>query len=64
MLTSGHDKVAPWLRLLRSQGMERQYVNELVGLDARKTDLDAAVGRVRLNRVANGRFSGKLTVPT
>jgi dTDP-4-amino-4,6-dideoxygalactose transaminase len=38
-------------RLLRSQGMERQYENEIVGFNARMTDLHAAIGRVQLTKV-------------
>ncbi|SEB00501.1 DegT/DnrJ/EryC1/StrS family aminotransferase [Leifsonia sp. 21MFCrub1.1] len=40
------------LRLLRNQGMERQYHNEIVGFNARMTDLHAAIGRVQLTKVA------------
>lgn len=39
------------LRLLRNQGMEKQYENELVGFNARMTDLHAAIGRVQLKKV-------------
>ena len=39
------------LRLLRNQGMERRYENELVGHNARMTDLHAALGRVQLTRL-------------
>lgn len=35
-------------RLLRNQGQERQYHNELVGLNNRMTDIHAAIGRVQL----------------
>lgn len=38
-------------RLLRSQGMERQYENEIVGFNLRMTDLAAAIGRVQLGRL-------------
>jgi dTDP-4-amino-4,6-dideoxygalactose transaminase len=38
-------------RLLRNQGMERQYENEIVGFNLRMTDLAAAIGRVQLNRL-------------
>jgi perosamine synthetase len=34
------------LRLLRNQGMLRQYENEIVGFNARMTNLHAAIGRV------------------
>ncbi|MHA7269966.1 DegT/DnrJ/EryC1/StrS family aminotransferase [Arthrobacter sp. HLT1-20] len=39
------------LRLLRNQGMETQYENELVGFNNRMTDLHAAIGRVQLTKV-------------
>lgn len=39
-------------RLLRNQGMEKRYENELVGFNARMTDLHAAIGRVQLTRLA------------
>lgn len=39
------------VRLLRNQGMEKQYENELVGFNARMTDIHAAIGRVQLTKV-------------
>jgi len=39
------------LRLYRNQGMERQYENEVVGLNNRMTDMQAAIGRVQLTKV-------------
>lgn len=39
------------LRLLRNQGMQRQYENEVVGFNCRMTDLHAAIGRVQLTKV-------------
>ncbi len=38
-------------RLLRNQGMERQYENEVAGYNLRMTDLAAAIGRVQLGRL-------------
>ena len=38
------------MRLLRNQGMERQYANEVIGFNARMTDLHAAIGRVQLDQ--------------
>lgn len=43
--------VARTLRLLRNQGMERPYENELVGFNVRMTDIGAAIGRVQLRRL-------------
>ena len=39
-------------RLLRNQGMETRYQNEIVGFNARMTDLHAAIGRVQLSKLA------------
>ena len=45
------ETVAHQVRLLRNQGMERQYANEVVGFNARMTDIHAAIGRVQLRRL-------------
>jgi dTDP-4-amino-4,6-dideoxygalactose transaminase len=39
------------VRLLRNQGMEQRYRNEVAGLNNRMTDLAAAMGRVQLQRL-------------
>jgi len=39
------------MRLYRNQGMMRQYENEVVGFNARMTDIHAAIGRVQLTKV-------------
>ena len=39
------------VRLYRNQGMQRQYENEVVGLNNRMTDIHAAIGRVQLTKV-------------
>ncbi|HVL84627.1 MAG TPA: DegT/DnrJ/EryC1/StrS family aminotransferase [Pseudonocardia sp.] len=39
------------VRLLRNQGMLRQYENEIVGFNARMTDVHAAIGRAQLARI-------------
>ncbi|NHC43845.1 DegT/DnrJ/EryC1/StrS family aminotransferase [Motilibacter aurantiacus] len=46
------DDVARRVRLLRNQGMEKQYQNEVVGLNNRMSDVHAAVGRVQLTKLA------------
>lgn len=64
------------VRLYRNQGMQRQYENEVVGLNNRMTDIHAAIGRVQLTKVdawnqarrANARYfdehlEGVLTPP-
>lgn len=51
MVSCASDEIARNLRLLRNQGMERQYANEVVGFNARMTDVHAAIGRVQLTKV-------------
>ncbi|GAB2454324.1 DegT/DnrJ/EryC1/StrS family aminotransferase [Xylanimonas ulmi] len=51
MVSCATDEIARNVRLLRNQGMERQYANELVGFNARMTDIHAAIGRVQLTKV-------------
>jgi len=52
MVSVADDDLARAVRLLRNQGMERQYANEVVGFNARMTDIHAAIGRVQLGKVA------------
>ncbi|WP_114588549.1 DegT/DnrJ/EryC1/StrS family aminotransferase [Microbacterium arborescens] len=64
MVSAVDEEFARRVRLLRNQGMERQYENEVVGFNARMTDIHAAIGRVQLTKVeawtekrrANARF--------
>jgi dTDP-4-amino-4,6-dideoxygalactose transaminase len=51
MVTAANGEIARRLRLLRNQGMERQYENEIIGFNARMTDIHAAIGRVQLTKV-------------
>jgi dTDP-4-amino-4,6-dideoxygalactose transaminase len=51
MVTADTAEVARNVRLLRNQGMEKQYENEVVGFNARMTDIHAAIGRVQLTKV-------------
>jgi perosamine synthetase len=46
-----HD-LARMVKLLRNQGMERRYENEIVGFNCRMTDVHAAIGRVQLTKLA------------
>ena len=48
MVVSADPAVTRRIRLLRNQGMERQYENEIAGLNNRMTELAAAIGRVQL----------------
>ncbi|MEV5831067.1 DegT/DnrJ/EryC1/StrS family aminotransferase [Spirillospora sp. NPDC052242] len=52
MVTTADAGTARTLRLLRNQGMEERYANEIVGANLRLTDVAAAVGRVQLGRLA------------
>ena len=52
MIVTGDPEIARTARLLRNQGMERRYQNEVVGLNNRMTDIHAAIGRVQLGRLA------------
>ena len=51
MVTVSDPAVAHRIRLLRNQGMEKQYHNEVVGFNNRMTDVHAAIGRVQLQKV-------------
>jgi perosamine synthetase len=51
MVSTSDAAVESRLRLLRNQGMQKQYENELVGFNARMTDIHAAIGRVQLTKV-------------
>ena len=51
MVTTSDAGVEHKLRLLRNQGMQKQYENEIVGFNARMTDLHASIGRVQLTKV-------------
>ena len=51
MVTTATDEIARQVKLLRNQGMERQYENEVIGFNARMTDIHAAIGRVQLTKV-------------
>ena len=52
MVTTASDSIAHQMRLLRSQGMEKRYENEIFGFNNRMTDIHAAIGRVQLTKLA------------
>jgi dTDP-4-amino-4,6-dideoxygalactose transaminase len=52
MISTANVEVARQCRLLRNQGMERRYENEVVGFNTRMTDIHAAIGRVQLTKLA------------
>lgn len=45
------EEIRRTISLLRNQGMLRPYENEVVGFNARMTDLHAAIGRVQLSKL-------------
>lgn len=51
MVSTATEEIARMVRLLRNQGMEKQYANEVVGFNNRMTDVHAAIGRVQLTKV-------------
>jgi perosamine synthetase len=51
MVTTRDPSLARTVRLLRNQGQERRYENEIVGLNNRMTDVHAAIGRVQLAKL-------------
>jgi hypothetical protein len=51
MVTTADAELARTLRLLRNQGMEQRYANEIVGANMRMTDVAAAVGREQLKQL-------------
>ncbi|MDP6144832.1 MAG: DegT/DnrJ/EryC1/StrS family aminotransferase, partial [Acidimicrobiales bacterium] len=48
MIVTSDSDIARKAKLLRNQGMEKQYENEIVGFNNRMTDIHAAIGRVQL----------------
>jgi dTDP-4-amino-4,6-dideoxygalactose transaminase len=51
MITTADARLARHARLLRNQGMDKQYENELIGYNYRMTDVHAAIGRVQLRKL-------------
>ena len=64
MVTTADPSLARRVRLLRNQGMEKRYKNEIVGLNNRLSDLHAAIGVAHLKklnrntsrRIANAKY--------
>ncbi len=52
MITTDSAELERQARMLRNQGMERRYENEVVGFNTRMTDIHAAIGRVQLTKLA------------
>ena len=53
MVSTNSPVVAHTVQLLRNQGMEQRYRNEIVGFNTRMTDIHAAIGRVQLRNLAD-----------
>lgn len=51
MVSVANDEIERLMRLYRNQGMMRQYENEVIGFNARMTDIHASIGRVQLTKV-------------
>jgi dTDP-4-amino-4,6-dideoxygalactose transaminase len=51
MIVFRNSEHARFSRLLRNQGMEQRYQNEVVGFNLRMTDIHAALGRSQLSKV-------------
>lgn len=52
MVTTNNPALARFVRVLRNQGMEKRYQNEIVGFNARMTDIHAAIGRSQLTQLS------------
>lgn len=51
MIVTANSKVERLSRMLRNQGMEKRYQNEIIGFNYRMTDINAAIGRVQLKKL-------------
>ncbi|ATG51547.1 aminotransferase DegT [Brachybacterium vulturis] len=51
MVSCATPEIARQVRLLRNQGMETQYANEVAGFNNRMTDIHAAIGRIQLGKL-------------
>jgi dTDP-4-amino-4,6-dideoxygalactose transaminase len=51
IVTTKDENLARKVRLLRNQGMERRYENEIVGFNNRLSDLHAAIGTAQLQKL-------------
>lgn len=51
MVSTRDEKLARTVKLLRNQGQEQRYRNEIVGFNNRMTDIHAAIGRAQLKKL-------------
>jgi dTDP-4-amino-4,6-dideoxygalactose transaminase len=52
MVTGNNPDLIARVKLLRNHGMEQRYHHDMVGTNARMTDMAAAIGRAQLRKVA------------
>lgn len=52
MITTNDEAIAENCKMLRSHGMKHQYHHEVLGFNFRLTDIQAAIGLVQLDRLA------------
>lgn len=52
MVTTDDADLADRVRMLRNQGMRRRYEHEIVGLNERMTEIEAAIGLVQLGHLS------------
>ena len=52
MVSCADARLARSIRLLRNQGMQRRYENEVIGFNARMSDVHAAIGRAQLAKLS------------
>jgi dTDP-4-amino-4,6-dideoxygalactose transaminase len=51
MVSCKDEHIARNVKLYRNQGMEKRYENEVIGFNARMTDVHAAIGRAQLAKL-------------
>lgn len=51
MVVTNDDTIAERARMIRHQGMNKQYFHEIMGFNFRMTNIAAAIGRVQLRRL-------------
>ena len=51
IIACANDEMTRMCKLLRNQGMEKRYENEVVGFNTRMTDIHAAIGREQLKKI-------------
>jgi len=51
MITTSDPDLASRARMLRNQGMAERYVHEIIGINERMTEIEAAIGLIQLGRL-------------